>query len=149
MGKFNKGKTRAVPALSTASLPDIIFMLLFFFMVATTMKEVDMQVEVKKPGASEAVELENKDMVDFIYVGFPTDADEGTQPRIQLDDQLAIDYTQVAPWKLSKAREGKTVFDIVTSLKVHEEVGMRIVSNIKETLREIDAVKINYSADKR
>jgi biopolymer transport protein ExbD len=149
MGKFNKGKARAVPALSTASLPDIIFMLLFFFMVATTMKEVDMQVEVKKPGASEAVELENKDMVDFIYVGFPTDADEGTQPRIQLDDQLAIDYTQVAPWKLSKAREGKTVFDIVTSLKVHEEVGMRIVSNIKETLREIDAVKINYSADKR
>lgn len=149
MGKFNKGKTRAVPALSTASLPDIIFMLLFFFMVATTMKEVDLQVEVKKPGASEAVELENKDMVDFIYVGFPTDADEGTQPRIQLDDQLAIDYTQVAPWKLSKAREGKTVFDIVTSLKVHEDVGMRIVSNIKETLREIDAVKINYSADKR
>lgn len=113
------------------------------------MKEVDLQVEVKKPGASEAVELENKDMVDFIYVGFPTDADEGTQPRIQLDDQLAIDYTQVAPWKLSKAREGKTVFDIVTSLKVHEDVGMRIVSNIKETLREIDAVKINYSADKR
>ncbi|MBK9190657.1 MAG: biopolymer transporter ExbD [Crocinitomicaceae bacterium] len=149
MGKFNKGKTRALPALSTASLPDIIFMLLFFFMVATTMKEVDMQVEVKKPGASEAVALENKDMVDFIYVGFPTDADEGTQPRIQLDDQLAIDYTQVAPWKLSKAREGKTVFDIVTSLKVHEDVGMRVVSNIKETLREIDAVKINYSADKR
>lgn len=149
MGKFNKGKTRALPALSTASLPDIIFMLLFFFMVATTMKEVDMQVEVKKPGASQAEVLEEKDNVDFIYVGFPIDAAEGTEPRIQLDDQLALDYSQVKPWKLSKAREGKTVFDIVTSLKVHEDVGMRIISNIKESLREIDAIKINYSADKR
>lgn len=149
MGKFNKGGSKGVPALSTASLPDIIFMLLFFFMVATTMKEVDMQVEVKKPGASQAEELENKDMVDFVYVGFPMNSSEGTEPRIQLDDQLALDYSQVGPWKLSKAREGRTVFDIVTSLKVHEDVGMRIVSDIKETLRNIDAVKINYSADKR
>ena len=149
MGKFNKGGSKEVPALSTASLPDIIFMLLFFFMVATTMKEVDMQVDIKKPGASQAEELENKDMVDFVYVGFPTSSNEGTEPRIQLDDQLALDYSQVGPWKLSKAREGKTVFDIVTSLKVHKDVGMRIVSDIKETLRNIDAVKINYSADKR
>ena len=149
MGKFNKGRKRAVPALSTASLPDIIFMLLFFFMVATTMKEVDMQVDVKKPTASQAEELENKDMVDFIYVGFPLDAEEGTEPRIQLDDQLALDYSQVKPWKLSKAREGKTVFDIVTSLKVHQDVGMRVVSNIKEALRDIDAIHINYSADRR
>lgn len=149
MGKFNKGKTRSVPALSTASLPDIIFMLLFFFMVATTMKEVDMQVDIVKPSATQAEVLENKDAVDFIYIGFPTDADEGTEPRIQLDDQLALDYTQVGPWKLTKQRDGKTAFDIVTSLKVHEDVGMRIVSNVKEELRNIDAVKINYSADQR
>lgn len=149
MGKFNKGKKRGVPGVNTSALPDIIFMLLFFFMVATTMKEVDLVVDVKKPGAQMAEELEDKDNVDFIYVGFPLNANEGTEPRIQLDDQLAIDYTQVAPWKLSKTRDGKSVFDIVTSLKVHQDVGMRIVSNIKETLREIDAVKINYSADKR
>lgn len=149
MGKFNKGKKRGVPGVNTSALPDIIFMLLFFFMVATTMKEVDLVVDVKKPGAQMAEELEDKDNVDFIYVGFPINANEGTEPRIQLDDQLAIDYTQVAPWKLSKTRDGKSVFDIVTSLKVHQDVGMRIVSNIKETLREIDAVKINYSADKR
>jgi len=149
MGKFNKGKARSVPALGTASLPDIIFMLLFFFMVATTMKEVDMQVDLKKPEASQAEVLENKDMVDFVYIGFPLDANEGTEPRIQLDDQLALDYTQVGPWKLSKQREGATAFDIVTSLKVHEDVGMRIVSNIKEELRNIDAIKINYSADVR
>lgn len=149
MGKFNKGGKKDVPGVNTSALPDIIFMLLFFFMVATTMKEVEMQVDIKKPGASQAEEIEDKDMVDFIYVGFPLDAQEGTEPRIQLDDQLALDYTQVRQWKMSKAREGKTVFDIVTSLKVHKDVGMRIISNIKDELREIDAVKINYSADKR
>jgi len=149
MGRFNKNKEKSVPAINTAALPDIIFMLLFFFMVATTMKEVDMKVHVKKHVASEAEKIEDKDHVDFIYVGFPLDADEGTEPRIQLDDQLALDYTQVAPWKMTKTREGLGVFDLVTSLKVHEDVGMRIVSNIKEQLRTIDAVKINYSAQKR
>lgn len=147
MGKFNKGGKKSIPAVNTSALPDIIFMLLFFFMVATTMKEVEMQVEIKKPTADQAEKIENKDMVDFVYIGFPLKAQDKTVPRIQLDDQLAMDYTSVAPWKESKVREGMTVFDIVTSLKVHEDVGMRIVSQVKESLRDIDAVKINYSAD--
>ena len=49
MSKFNKRrKKRDVPGVNTSALPDIIFMLLFFFMVATTMKEVDMQVDIEK-----------------------------------------------------------------------------------------------------
>ena len=113
------------------------------------MKEVDMRVDVKKPVADQALAIEDKDNVDFIYIGFPLDAEEGTEPRIQLDDALAPDYTYVRDWKRMRAREGKTPFDIVTSLKIHEDVGMRIVSNVKEELREIDAIKINYSADKQ
>jgi hypothetical protein len=108
---------------------------------------VDLQVKIKKPTADQALPIEDKDMVDFIYIGYPTDAAQGTEPRIQLDDRLAPDYTVVSEWKQSKARNGLTPFDIVTSLKVHEDVGMRIVSNVKEELRDIDAIKINYSAD--
>ena len=149
MGKFNKNKKKDVPGVNTSALPDIIFMLLFFFMVATTMKEVEYQVEIKKPVADQAREIEDKDNVDFIYIGFPVDKSQGTEPRIQLDDMLAPDYTFVSDWKQMKSREGKTPFDIVTSLKVHEDVGMRIVSDVKEELRDIDAIKINYSADAR
>lgn len=149
MGKFKKGGKKSMPAVNTSALPDIIFMLLFFFMVATTMKEVDLQVEVKKPKADQAEKIEDKDNVDFIYVGFPKNRADGTEPRIQLDDQLAMSAENVKAWKLQKVREGMTVFDIVTSLKVHEDVGMRVVSNIKEALRDIDAIKINYSADQR
>ncbi|MDG1915732.1 MAG: biopolymer transporter ExbD [Crocinitomix sp.] len=137
-----------MPGVNTSALSDIIFMLLFFFMVATTMKEVDLKVDVKKPEATQAVPIENKDDVDFIYIGFPIDANVGTEPRIQLDDHLAPNAQAVADWKLEKVREGGTVIDIVTSLKVHADVGMRLVSDVKEELRNINAIKINYSADK-
>lgn len=138
-----------MPGVNTSALPDIIFMLLFFFMVATTMKEVDMQVEIVKPVADQAETLKDKDNVDFIYIGFPKDAAKGSIPRIQLDDQLIGDVQRIPHWKREKAREGKTPFDIVTSLKVHKDVGMRVVSDVKESLRDIDAIKINYSADQR
>lgn len=147
MSKFKKGGKKGIPGVNTSALPDIIFMLLFFFMVATTMKEVDLKVDITKPIADQALPIENKDKVDFIYIGYPIDAEEGTEPRIQLDDRLAADATQVGEWKESKGREGISPLDIVTSLKVDKEVGMRIVSDVKEELRGIDALKINYSAD--
>jgi biopolymer transport protein ExbD len=147
MSKFKKDNGKDIPGVNTSALPDIIFMLLFFFMVATTMKEVEMQVDITKPVADQALPIENKDMVDFIYIGLPIDQDAGTQPRIQLDDRLANSYLDVAGWKRMKEREGLTAFDIVTSLKVDENVGMRIVSDVKEQLRDIDALKINYSAN--
>ena len=147
MSKFKKGGKKSIPAVNTSALPDIIFMLLFFFMVATTMKEVDQQVDIHKPVADQALPIEDKDNVDFIYIGIPIDSEEGTEPRIQLDDALVPDYTFVARWKESKTRDGKTAFDIVTSLKVDQKVGMRIVSKVKEELRDINAVKINYSAN--
>lgn len=149
MSKFNKNKKRAIPGVNTSALPDIIFMLLFFFMVATTMKEVDLQVEIEKPIADQAETLKDKDNVDFIYIGFPKDAAKGSVPRIQLDDELIGDINRIPNWKTAKAREGMTPFDIVTSLKVHRDVGMRIVSEVKESLREINAIQINYSADQR
>jgi biopolymer transport protein ExbD len=149
MGKFKKDGKKGSPTVNTSALPDIVFMLLFFFMVATTMKEVDMQVDIKKPIADQAEEIEDKDNVDFVYIGYPMDDNQGTEPRIQLNDQLAPNASAVGPWKITQTREGKRPFDIVTSLKVHKDVGMRIVSDVKEELREIDAIKINYSADAR
>src|SRR5210317_1002907 len=92
MAKFNKKKSGELPAISTASLPDIVFMLLFFFMVATTMREVDMNVSITPPSAKEVTKLEKKDLVSNIYVGVPLRKFQktyGTLPRIQLNDQFA------------------------------------------------------------
>ena len=70
-----KGK-REVPAMSTSSLPDIVFMLLFFFMAATTMREVDPLVSVQMPEAYEITELDKKNLVN-IWMGKPLNAKAG------------------------------------------------------------------------
>ena len=38
MAKFKRKKGKGGQKINTASLPDIVFMLLFFFMVSTTMR---------------------------------------------------------------------------------------------------------------
>ena len=72
MSKFAKKKSGELPAVSTASLPDIVFMLLFFFMTVTVMKDSSLKVENNLPSASEIKKLEKKDRVLTIYVGKPT-----------------------------------------------------------------------------
>ena len=92
MAKFKKDGKRETPAISTASLPDIVFMLLFFFMVSTTMREVSLMVENGMPEATQTIKLEKKALVSNIYVGKPKDQYQGaygTEPRIQLNDRFA------------------------------------------------------------
>ena len=60
MAVIKKKKDKALPAVNTSALPDIVFMLLFFFMVATVMREVDLKVTVNKPQATEIQKLERK-----------------------------------------------------------------------------------------
>lgn len=70
MSKFRK-KERATPAVSTASLPDIVFMLLFFFMVTTVLREQDLLVEQKLPQSSQLQKLQNKTLISYIFIGKP------------------------------------------------------------------------------
>ena len=58
MGKFNKTGKRGMPELNTSSLPDLIFTMLFFFMIVTTMREVTLKVQFKVPQATELEKLE-------------------------------------------------------------------------------------------
>ncbi|UCG29019.1 MAG: biopolymer transporter ExbD, partial [Bacteroidales bacterium] len=58
MAKFSRKGKKMVGAINTASLPDIVFMLLFFFMTTTVMREVDLNISVRVPDATEAEKLE-------------------------------------------------------------------------------------------
>ena len=83
MSKFKKKQGNVTPGISTASLPDIVFMLLFFFMVVTKMRDTELMVKVNTPQASELTKLEKKTLVNFIFVGRPTDkykTKAGTKP---------------------------------------------------------------------
>ena len=71
MSKFAKKRGKASPAISTASLPDIIFMLLFFFMVVTVLRDAELKVKVVTPYATELTKLEKKSLVNYLYIGKP------------------------------------------------------------------------------
>ncbi len=148
MSKFNKGKKKKMQALSTASLPDIIFILLFFFMVTTVMREQDVIVEVKVPDASEIVKIKKRELVDYINIGIPVDIDlYGSQPVIQLDGAIG-DLDKIGPWIANNkdARDEAVQSKIVTSLKVDKDTKMRIVTDVKQELRKAEALKIMYSS---
>ena len=150
MSKFTGRKKKGMAVVSTASLPDIVFMLLFFFMVTTVMREQDLQVQVIMPQASEVTKLEKKSLVDYINIGPPLDKRLGSEPIIQLDDALA-DMDDIQAWiKANKAERFESeVSQITTSLKVDESVKMKIVTEVKQELRQANALKINYSANAR
>lgn len=150
MSKFKKNKTKGQPAISTASLPDIVFMLLFFFMVTTVMREVELKVKVNKPQASEIDRLENKALVDYIYIGPPTDKRYGTEPRIQLNDVFA-EVSDIGMFiEDNRARRDEQEVPLITtSMKVDKKTKMKIVTDVKQALRKVQALKLNYSTHER
>jgi biopolymer transport protein ExbD len=124
-------------------------MLLFFFMVVTVMREDDPKVSISKPLATETEKLEKKSLVDYINVGPPIDKRYGTEPKIQLDDSFA-ELSDIQFW-IKENREARDEAErslITTSLKVDRDTKMGIVTDIKQELREAQALKINYSVNK-
>lgn len=153
MSKFKKSGSKELPPISTASLPDIVFMLLFFFMVSTTMREVTLNVTVKLPEATELSKLEKKSLVSYIYIGEPKPQFQttfGRAPRIQLNDQFAM-VEDVQDYIIAEreARDEAEQKFMITSLKIDENTKMGIVSLVKQELRKSAALHINYSSRKR
>jgi biopolymer transport protein ExbD len=152
MSKFRKNDGKGTPQISTSALPDIVFMLLFFFMVSTTMRETTMMIKITLPEATEVTKLEKKSLVSYIYVGPPLDqyqAQFGSEPRIQLNDQFArtndiLDFIEAERQARDESERGQ----MITSLKVDEFTKMGIVTDIKQELRRSAALHINYSTKK-
>ena len=123
MSKFKKDGNKNTPAVSTASLPDIVFMLLFFFMVTTVMREVDLKIKLNQPEATEIEKLEDRSLVDYIYIGEPQNTSlYGTLPKIQLDDDFAsVEDIQDYVFQKRSDRPEAVHGAIIISLKVDEE----------------------------
>ena len=150
MSKFKKNK-KGLPALSTASLPDIVFMLLFFFMVTTTMRETDLLIDSPRlPSATEVKKLERKSLVSTIYVGKAKDPKYGSgYDRIQLNDKIAT--ANDVPAFIFKERETVSEAEIpfmTTSIKADKESSVGTLADIREKLRDVNALKLSLSTHK-
>ena len=150
MAKFGKRKRSSQQKINTSSLPDIVFMLLFFFMVSTTMKEVTMMVKIQSPEASEVTKLEQKSLVSYIYVGLPLNTKKyGSEPRIQLNDSYATvdDIENYIIQERDNMKESDRQ-KMTVSIKADYDVQMGTITDIKQALRKAQALKISYSARK-
>jgi len=151
MSKFGK-KKKGMPAVNTAALPDIVFMLLFFFMVTTTMRETDLKLENPRlPSATEVKKLEHKSLVSTIYVGKSKDVSRhgSGYNRIQLNDKIAT-AEEVPAFIInerSKVSEAEVPF-MTTSIKADKESNVGTIIDIRLKLRDVNALKISYSASK-
>lgn len=152
MARFRKKERRNLIGNSMSnSLSDIIFMLLFFFMTATTIKDSDLKIEVKKPQASELTKLEKKELVTVINIGRPIAKMRGTfgtEPRIQMND-VFVDVEDVTTMiiqereQLSETNQAK----MIVNINADREIPMSIVTDVKQALRKAMALKINYAAN--
>ena len=149
MSKFKK-KSTSSQDIPTAALPDIIFMLLFFFMVSTVLRETEIKVEQRIPRAEQLVKLEKKKLVTYLYIGKPKDAAFGTEPLVQAND-VFIGIEGIVKWvneeksKLSEVERDQ----ITVSMKVDEETKMGIIVDVQTELREANARKIMYAAPQK
>jgi len=146
MAKF-KQKSKVRPAISTASLPDIIFMLLFFFMVTVQMRETDVMVQQRIPKATQLQKLEQANLVSYIYIGKPLEARFGTEPLIQVNDVFRRPEELPLFVEQEKSKLDENQRDQITmSLKVDREAKMGIVSDVQMALRNANARKILYAS---
>jgi biopolymer transport protein ExbD len=152
MPKFSRSGKKDLPAITSASLSDIVFMFLFFFMVTTQLRKTENKVQVKLPEATETAKLDRKDLASYIYIGAPIpnlQSQFGTDARIQLNDSFKT--TADIRDFIAAERESKTEADrefMTVSIKADQDTRMGIISDVKQELRRCSALKIMYAARK-
>ena len=132
--KFRKKQATTRQAIPTASLPDIIFMLLIFFMLTTVLREFDVQVEYTLPEAYMIERIENKRLISYIWVG--------RDGRIQIDDNI-VQLHDISSIMYQKRVE---IPNLIVSMRIDRYSEMGVVTDIQQELREADALRINYSS---
>ena len=147
MGKFGK-KNKVSENIPTSALPDIIFMLLFFFMVTTVLRDQELLVEQKIPQATQLQKLQKKSLISYLYIGKPKNtALYGTEPRVQANDAL-LGTPEIVQW-VNQERDMLPEADrggITISMKVDKDVKMGPVSDVQTELREADARRVLYAS---
>ena len=150
MSRFRPKQNRDVPGLNLAALPDLIFTVLFFFMIVTHMREVTPKVRYEVPQGTE-VEKGRKAGLVYLFIGKPVDAQGhvvGDETRIQLNDRYA-EPSEVMDFIYQERQSMSDQSAQVVSIKADQKTQMGYITDIKEVLRRSWALKVNYSSTHR
>ncbi|MCJ7552633.1 MAG: biopolymer transporter ExbD [Ignavibacteriaceae bacterium] len=133
--KFEKKRSSIKQEIPTASMPDIVFMLLLFFMVTTTLREVDILVDFKLPEAEAIEKIENKRLISYLWVGKAN--------KMQINDSI-VKLEEVRPIMHGKSQ---AMPNVIVSLRIDQGSDMGLVIDIQQELRKAYCLRINYSAN--
>ncbi len=133
--KFEKKRASTKQEIPTASMPDIIFMLLLFFMVTTTLREVEVFVNYSLPEAKAIEKIENRRLISYIWVG--------QDSRIQINDSL-VKMEEIQGIMYAKRQ---SLPNVIVSLRIDKNTDMGYVTDIQQELRKAFCLRINYSAN--
>ena len=149
--RFQPMRDRSVPALNMAAMPDLIFTVLFFFMIVTHMREVKPMVRYQVPQGTE-LEKTRKSGVIYLFIGKPVDANGnvvGEDSRIQLNNRYVslVDLPYfIADERTKMSEENRQ--HMVVSIRADRDTEMGLINDVKQVLRRSGALNINYSATK-
>ena len=149
---IRKRSPRQLPELNTASLPDLIFTVLFFFMIVTHMRSVPVKVNYKVPQGTQLSKLVKKSSTIYVFVGKAAPAfraKTGDRVVVQVNDRFMtvndmVDYLAAERDRLSPDEQEQ----MTVSVKIDRDVPMGIVTDVKMALRQAGTLKIHYSANK-
>ena len=150
MSRFRPQRQRSVPGLNLASLPDLIFTVLFFFMLVTHMRDVTPQVHYELPQGSEVAKDASKAGLVYIFIGKPVDAQGrvlSDQTRIQMNHR----FVSISDIEREIAQERSRMSEsdrqrLTVSIRADRDTRMAVVNDVKQALRRAGALNINYSA---
>jgi biopolymer transport protein ExbD len=130
-------------------MPDVVFMLLFFFMVTTQMRDTSIMVQQRIPQATQLRSLQRTTLVKYLYIGEPRKIEEwGKEPKLQAND-VFIQPKEVIQWvNQEKAELDESERDQITvALKVDNETKRGIIADVETELRKANARKLLYSTN--
>lgn len=129
-----------VPGLNTASLPDLIFTVLFFFMIVTHMRRVTLRVKYQMPEGKELTQLARKTTTTYICIGKPIKGAQGSANEmvVQVNDKI-VPIQQLAD-ALPKGNNDRDA-----CIKADRQTPMWMIMEIKQALRKSGILHINYS----
>ncbi len=147
MSTHFKKKAKTKEDIPTASLPDIIFMLLIFFMVSTVLREQTVQVRTILPQAEAISKIEQKRLVSYVWIGpMKLDGNRLGETAVQIDDALIEDVGTIRTVMYRKLVEQPR---LIVSLRVDETSEMGKVLDVQQELREANTLRINYSTKRQ
>ena len=150
MSMMFRRKQREVPGLNTSSLPDLIFSVLFFFMIVTHMRHVTVKVKYQEPQGKELTRLTKKSAVSYIYIGKPSGRSSQQNLCIQMNDKF-VDSNEVTDYITAekKRMSPEDQQQMTVSIKADKNTPMGLITDIKQGLRQAKALRINYSATEK